>query len=106
MSENTTTVVNTTFDADVEAARLAYSVLNRKKGLRPAAVIAFLTATDADAMEDAIAEHGAGLVRRGLREAAVFFESHDMQETADVFWALRDDIDLDGEVFRPEADAA
>lgn len=89
-----------TFNTDLAAARKAYSTLKRVKGQRQAAVRAFLDANDHQGREDAVEEHGAGFVRRGLREAAIYFEAHDNQDVADVFWALRDDIDLDGDVFQ------
>jgi hypothetical protein len=82
---------NTTTQFVLSAAADAYSTLNRAKGQRPAAVTAFL----ADP-ETAVDEFGAGFVRRGLREAAVFFEGHDDQETANAFWTLRDSVDNDG----------
>jgi len=91
-----------TFNTDLAAAREAYNTLKRVKGQRQAAVRAFLDATDHEGRVLAVEEHGAGFVRRGLREAAIFFEGHGDQNVADVFWALRDDIDLDGEVFQVE----
>jgi hypothetical protein len=101
MAANTNT--NLTFDADLARAREAYNTLKRVKGQRQAAVRAFLDATTHEGREDAVQEHGAGFTRRGLREAAVFFEGHGNQDVADVFWALRDDIDMDGEVFHVES---
>lgn len=100
MAANTNTTF--TFDADLARAREAYSTLKRVKGQRQAAVRAFLDAVDHAGRELAVEEWGAGFVRRGLREAAIFFDGHNDSETADVFWALRDDIDMDGEVFHVE----
>lgn len=100
---------NNTFTADLSAAVVAYATLKRDKGARPAAVRAFLEADSHEARELAVESHGAGFTRRGLREAAIMFEAKGDQQNADVFWALRDDIDLDGEVFTTvaaESDAA
>lgn len=104
MSENTTTEF--TFTVDVASALNTYNSLNRKNGVRPVAVIAFLSATTDDERQDAVDEHGAGIVRRGLREAAVYFAAHDDADNAEVFWALRDDIDIDGFVAPLDADVA
>lgn len=93
-----------TFENDLATARTALATLKRDKGARPAAARAFLEADGHDAREAAVEEHGAGFVRRGLREAAIMFERKGQQETADVFWALRDDIDLDGDVFTTTED--
>lgn len=78
------------------AAREGYGSLKRVSGQRPLAVRAFLDATTDEQRDEAIEAWGAGFVRRGLREAAVFFEGHDDQETANAFWALRDSVDEDG----------
>lgn len=80
----------------LSAAKDAYSTLRRTKGQRPLAVAAFLDANTDDERDMAIESWGAGFVRRGLREAAVFFQNHDDEETANVFWSLRDMIDEDG----------
>lgn len=80
----------------LSAATDAYSALRRVKGQRPLAVKAFLDATTDEERDLAIESWGAGFVRRGLREAAVFFMTHDDEETANVFWSLRDMIDEDG----------
>jgi hypothetical protein len=94
---------NNTFNNDLTVARKAMESLNLK-GLRPQAVRAFLEATTDDQREDAVAEWGAGMVRRGLRQIAQRFDRKQDEETADVFWALRDDIDEEtGDVFRVEA---
>lgn len=93
---------NNTFAQDLTAAREAFSTLRRTKGVRPAAVKAFLDATDHEGRMAAVEEHTAGMTRRGFKEAARFFENHGDQTTADVFWALRDDIDLEGDVFQVE----
>lgn len=100
-------MTNNTFTNDLSVARKALEPLNLK-GVRPAAVKAFLDAKTDDDREDAVSEHGAGMVRRGLRQLAQRFDRKGDEETADVFWALRDDIDEEtGDVFRVEAaDAA
>lgn len=89
------TTINTTAFL-LSAAVDAYSSLRRIKGQRPLAVKAFLDATTDDERDAAIESWGAGFVRRGLREAAVFFQGHDDEETANVFWSLRDMIEEDG----------
>lgn len=88
--------VITTTEFVLTAARDAYSTLRRGTGQRPLAVTAFLEATTDDERDMAIEAWGAGFVRRGLREAAIFFDGKDDSETANVFWALRDSIDDDG----------
>lgn len=98
--------ITNTFTADLSTALEVFNTLNLK-GVRPQAVRAFLEAKSDEQREDAVAEFGAGMTRRGLRQIAQRFERKGAQETADVFWALRDDIDEEtGEVFRVEADAA
>lgn len=92
---NTTTTTATFL---VLAARDAMQTLKRDKGARPNAVRAFLEGDNDEQREDAVSEWGAGFTRRGLREVAVFFEAHDDEETANVFWSLRDSIDMDGTV--------
>lgn len=105
MSNNTTTV-NTHFEADCAKALEIYSTLRRGKGRRPVAVIAFLTEQSHEDREAVVEVHGAGFVRRGLREAAVYLERKDRQDDADLFWLLRDDISLeDGTVFTPDPEA-
>jgi hypothetical protein len=94
MSKNITTTATTTEFA-VTAARAAYSTLKRVKGQRPQAVKAFLDADTNDQRDEAIEAWGAGFVRRGLREAAVFLAAHDDEEAANAFWTLRDSIDED-----------
>lgn len=86
--------VNTTTAFLLVAATDAYSTLRRVKGQRPLAVRAFLDATTDEERDMAIAAWGAGFIRRGLREAAVFFK--DDEETANVFWSLRDSITDEG----------
>lgn len=105
MSKNTTTapVVVATEEALLDAARAAYALLKRVRGLRPQAALAFLGATTATERQDAVDEWGAGFVRRALREAAVAFERKDDEETANAFWLLRDSIDeQDGDVLFTE----
>lgn len=105
MSKNTATV-EFSFVIDTKSALDAYNALNRNTGIRPMAVLAFLEATTDTERQDAVDEHGAGIVRRGLREAAVFFAAHDDADAAEVFWALRDDVDIDGYVAAMDDDAA
>lgn len=87
--------INTT-EFLVTAARDAFSTLKRTKGQRPLAVLAFLEANTDDERDLAIESWGAGFVRRGLREAAVFFVNKDDEETANVFWTLRDSVTDEG----------
>jgi hypothetical protein len=93
MSVNTNTITTTEFV--LSAAREAYSTLKRVNGQRPLAVKAFLDATTDSERDEAIEAWGAGFVRRGLREAAVFFAGKDDEETANAFWTLRDSIEED-----------
>ncbi len=103
MSKNITTTTNG-FESDLLVARMAVSALNLK-GQRPAAVAEFLTATTDDERQAVVEHRGAGLVRRGLRQFARRFDRKGDTETADVFWALRDDIDEeDDTVFRIESE--
>lgn len=104
MASNITTV--NPFIADITVALDALNSLKRDKGIRPAAARAFLEADGDEARVLAVEVHGAGVVRRGLREAAVFFDAHGQSEIADAFWALRDDIDIDGDVFVLDVNAA
>lgn len=91
----TVTNITTTLFA-LEAARDAFASLKRGKGQRPQAVKAFLDADTDDQRDDAVEEWGAGFVRRGLREAAVFYARKGDEEIANAFWLLRDSIDDDG----------
>lgn len=91
-----------TFNNDITSALEVLNTLNLK-GERPQAVRAFLEAKTDNEREDAVSEWGAGMVRRGLRQIAQRFDRKQDEETADVFWALRDDIDEEtGDVFRVE----
>lgn len=100
MSKNTTT---NGFTADITTARLTLEGLNLK-GERPAAVLAFLQAETDDERLAVVESRGAGMIRRGLRQIANRFERKGDQDLADVFWALRDDIDEeDDTVFVIEA---
>jgi hypothetical protein len=91
MAANTTTTATT---ADlVDAARTAYAATKRAKGQRPLAVQAFLAAESNEERDMAIEAWGAGFVRRGLREAAVFMKD---EEVANAFWTLRDAVTDDG----------
>jgi hypothetical protein len=91
-----------TFETDVVVAREALAGLTRRmKGARPEAARAFVNAETDDDRDAAVATYGAGFIRRGLRETAVLFTARGDLKTADVFYALRDDIDpVTGEVFR------
>lgn len=80
----------------LSSARDAYSTLRRTKGQRPMAVKSFLDASTDDERDQAIESWGAGFIRRGLREAAIFFTAKGDEETANAFWMLRDSIDDDG----------
>jgi hypothetical protein len=86
----------TTTEFVLSAARAAYGSLKRVKGQRPLAVLDFLNADTDEARDTVVTEWGAGFVRRGLREAAVYFENKDDAEVANAFWMLRDSIDEDG----------
>lgn len=108
MSNNTTTVTvdNSMFEADVARALEIYAGLRRGKGQRPQAVLSFLQVQSHEDREAVVEVWGAGFVRRGLREAAVYLERHDRQDEADLFWLLREDIDLEtGEVFSADPEA-
>jgi hypothetical protein len=50
------------------------------------------TTTDQE-REDLTFTYTAGVVRRGFRQMALRMEKAGRQDDADVFWALRDDID-------------
>jgi hypothetical protein len=79
------------------AAREAYSTLRRDKGARATAVLAFLNAESDEQRDEAIWDQGGeGYLRRGFREAAIMFEAKGDQETANVFWDLRDMITENG----------
>lgn len=93
MAANTNTTVVATTTALIESARDAYATLRRTKGQRPLAVQAFLAAETNEERDMAIEAWGAGFVRRGLREAAVFMKD---EEVANVFWTLRDAVSEDG----------
>jgi hypothetical protein len=86
---------NTTTPFVLAAARAAMEGRS-DKGQRPEAALAFLNADSHAAREVAVAEFGAGFVRRGLREQAVFNGGE--PEVANAFWLLRDSIDHDGTV--------
>lgn len=93
------------FNNDITAARLIFEGLGLK-GERPNAVAAFLAAETDDDRQAVVDVLGAGMVRRGLRQIAQRLDRKG-DDSADLFWRLRDDIDPDdGEVFRvdPEAD--
>jgi hypothetical protein len=102
MAATTTTTTTTAFL--VSAARDAYTSLKRTKGQRPLAVLAFLEANTDDERDMAIESWGAGFVRRGLREAAVFYVNKDDEETANVFWSLRDSVTDEGFLNGDEGD--
>lgn len=101
---NTITTANL-FDADITTAREALVAL-KVKGDRADMVNALLAADGADARDSVVESYAAGELRRGLRHFALVFEGRDDQTTADVFWALRDDIDEDDDtMFRVEVEA-
>lgn len=87
---------NTTTEFLLVAARDAYSTLRRESGQRAEAVLAFLNATSDEERSDVILDSSEGYLRRGLREAAVFFTAKDDEETANVFWSLRDMVTENG----------
>lgn len=88
---------NNTFTQDLTIAREVFPTLHLK-GERPMAVKEFLDAQTDDDRQNVVDGLGAGLIRRGLRQIAQRMDKVD-HDKADVFWALRDDIDPDGEVF-------
>lgn len=90
MASNTTTQ----FQFVLVAARAAVESLNLK-GSRSTAALDFIRAESADDRQDVVDEHGAGMVRRGLRQLA---RAQKDEEVAGAFWLLRDMIDADGEV--------
>jgi hypothetical protein len=98
--------VITTTEFVLSAARAAYGSLKRVKGQRPLAVLDFLNADSDEARDNVVAEWGAGFVRRGLREAAVYFDGKDDAEVANAFWTLRDSIDEDGFLNADESEVA
>lgn len=87
------TVTNVPF---VVAAARAAMEGRSAKGQRPEAALAFINADDHEGREQAVAEFGAGFVRRGLHEQAVAFKSD--EEIAGLFEIMRDSIDIDGDV--------
>lgn len=91
------------FLADITTAREALVAL-KVKGERADMVNALLTAESDDARDAVVEGYAAGELRRGLRHFALVFEAKADQETADIFWALRDDIDEDDDtMFRVES---
>lgn len=91
------------FQQDLNIAAETMAALNLK-GVRPQAVVAFVTATSDEERLTVVESHGAGLIRRGLRQVARRMERKGNQDVADTFWALRDDIDEEDEtVFQIEA---
>lgn len=86
-----------TFKSDVTAATKALESLNLK-GTRPAAVRAFLAAQQGKSSIVPVDTLSAGTVRRGLRQLARRFDHQGDSAMADVFWALRDDIDESDDV--------
>lgn len=102
-----TTNINT-FNTDLNTARETLASLNLK-GDRPKMVAELLAAETDDAREAVVEKFGAGHLRRGLRQLARRFEGKATpnQDLADVFWALRDDLDeSDDTIFRVELDEA
>jgi hypothetical protein len=90
-----------TFQADVAISTKALEALNLK-GTRPAAVRAFLAGQEGQSEVTPVDGLSAGTVRRGLRQLARRFDHQGDVETAEVFWALRDDVEdsvEDGVVF-------
>lgn len=81
-----------TFKSDVKTARTAVEGLNLK-GTRPAAVLAFLVAQGNSNSIVVPDDLSAGTVRRGLRQLARRFDHAGDADMADVFWALRDDVE-------------
>jgi hypothetical protein len=103
--ENTAMNTNTNtnaFLADITTAREALVAL-KVKGERADMVNALLAADGDDARDAVVEGYAAGELRRGFRHFALVFEAKGEQDTADVFWALRDDIDEDDDtMFRVE----
>jgi hypothetical protein len=102
MSNTTTTAVASTsngFEADLLAAREALAGL-KGGSKRVATVEQFLAAKTDDERQAVVDGLNAGEVRRELRQVAIRMERAGKQEAAEVFLALRDDIDEDGDVFR------
>lgn len=99
---NTNTNTNA-FLADLTAARDALVAL-KVKGERADMALALLNADSDDARDAVVEGYAAGELRRAFRHFALVFEGRNDQDTADVFWALRDDIDEDDDImFRVEA---
>lgn len=89
MAENTNTL-----QFLLDAANAAYSTLRRGAGDRAQSVVALLAATTDDERDQVVVEWGAALLRRSLRVTALSFAKD--EETANVFWTLRDLIEDDG----------
>lgn len=101
MSNNTNTIDG--FTADLNIARKVME-RNPQSSKRVVLVKGFLSKTTDEARQEFVDEHAAGEVRRELRQMAIRCERAGNQDEADAFWALRDDIDEDGDVFRLDAD--
>jgi hypothetical protein len=96
------TITTTQFDVDLTVAREALVAL-KVKGERADMALALLNAGSADERDSVLEGYAAGELRRAFRHYALVFEGRGDQETADVFWALRDDIDEDDDtMFRVE----
>lgn len=90
------------FITDITTARNALVAL-KVKGERADMVNALLNAATDDERDAVVEGYAAGELRRGLRHFALVFEGKADQDMADVFWALRDDIDEDDDtMFRVE----
>jgi hypothetical protein len=76
------------------AAKDAVADMRRSdKSDRSQALMALLNANDNDERTTVVVEYGSALVRKALRVAALSAKD---EETANVFWLLRDSVDEDG----------
>lgn len=93
MAENTTTVARNQFDED--KAR-AFAYIN-EKGWKSERMLVTRAMVDPEVTDEERADYlftyTPGWVRRGFRQAALILEKEGNEDLAEVFWALRDDID-------------
>jgi hypothetical protein len=96
MAVNTTT----TLDFLLNAARDAFTGLRRGDGDRAQVLRDFLSAQTDDERDDVVALWGGEVLRRSLRVTALSLKKD--EETANVFWTLRDMIDVEDDTFNAD----
>ena len=99
---------NLTFTADLSAAAAYMEAATDLRGERPAMLREFLAAKTDDDRAMVVEVHGGGHLRRAMRQVALCCEgkAHNDPAMADVFWALRDDIDAEDDTVFCVVDAA